>query len=330
MDLAIARTNYLRPNGLGGYLVRQSDLSSWSRCSLQKFYYDQARHDPSAPQPDALSATVYGTVVHYALQQMEQAMHTGRDDALQMAIATFEFYWQPENIELIAEKVTEWLPRQTYGGLRERGRNTLRTHYELLRKEDSFLLALEYQFAVPIVIDDITHTLTGTIDRLSIRKHNGKPYISLDDNKTGKQPTYLRYNMQGTAYAYASTLPEFWEGWAGSGMAEEPEHFDEETNDRLTSTLDSHGYALHRGQDTDHPLASRRFRWINLQDLKFADGGWRNERDYARLHLAIDGYVRACEAAAYSVTTTGEICRYCPFRKTCGGIGLPHEEAGAP
>ena len=66
------------------------------------------------------------------------------------------------------------------------------------------------------------------------------------------------------------------------------------------------------------------------QDIKFTDGGWRNERDYARFGLAVDAYIRGCEAEVYSVNTTGEICRYCPFRSTCGGIGLPHENAGAP
>ena len=331
MLVDLPRTNHLRENGLGGYLVRQSDLSAWSRCQLQKFYYDQARDNPDAPQPQALSATVYGSVMHYAVMQMEQAMHAGRDDALQLGLATFEHYWHPENVELIAERVTEWLPRQTYGGLRERGKRVLTDYYDILRTEDSFLLALEYEFAVPLVIDDVTHTLTGTIDRLSIRKHYTKPYVSLDDNKTGKQHTYLRYNMQGTAYAYASTRPEFWDGWAESGK-DGLEHFDVETAARIAFMFDSWGYRLHAGQTSraDKPLASRRFRWINLQELKYVDGGWRNDRDYARLHLAVDAYLRGCEAGIYSVNTTGEICRYCPFRKTCGGLGLPDENAGQP
>jgi hypothetical protein len=321
-QLDVPRTNHLRANGQGGYVVRQSDLSAWSRCQLQKFYYDQAKADPTAPQPQALSATVYGTVMHYAVQQMEQAMHAGRDDALQLGIATFEHYWHPENVELIAERVTEWLPRQTYGGLRERGKRVLRDYYDLLRTEDSFLLALEYEFHVPLVIGDVTHTLSGTIDRLSIRKHYTKPYVSVDDNKTGRVPTYLRYNMQGTAYAYATTLPDFWDDVPAEDVA------------RIESMFESWGYRLYdagyMASKDERPLASRRFRWIDLKDLKFIDGGWRNERDYARLHLAVDAYVRGCEAGVYSVNTTGEICRYCPFRKTCGGLGLPDENAGQP
>lgn len=321
--------SYLRPNGHGGYIIRQSDLSSWSRCQLQKFYNDRARNDPDAPQPQALSATVYGTVVHYALQQMELMMHEGREDALDVALRTFEHYWNPENITGIAERITEWLPRQTYGGLRARGRIAIRDHYLLLKNDDSNVLALEYQFAVPMELNGRLHTFTGTIDRLSIRKQARKPYISLDDNKTGKQPTYLRYHMQGTAYAWASTVPEFWTGWAGSGLGE-LEHFDDETIGRLDGLFSSWGYRLHSGTHGEQSLASRRFRWINLQEIKFADGGWRNERDYARLGLAVDAYVRACENEIYAVNTTGEICKYCPFRTTCGGIGLPHENAGAP
>lgn len=325
--LELARGNYLRPNGHGGYIIRQSDLSSWSYCQLRKYYEDRARADENAPQPQSLSATVYGTVVHYALQIMEEAMHEGNDDALDLGLRTFEHYWA--NPAELGEHIDEWLPRQTYGGLRERGRITLRDHHKLLSTDESWLLALEYQFAVPLHIDGRLHTLTGTADRLAIKKYNRKPYLSIDDNKTGKQPTYLRYNMQGSVYAWASTQQEFWRGWPESGM-DELATFEDETVDRLQDSLTSHGYRLYDAQEGDLPLAARRFRWINLQDIKFADGGWRTDRDYARAHLAIDAYIRACEQGIYSVNTTGEICRYCPFRKTCAGVGLPDENAGAP
>jgi hypothetical protein len=325
--LELARGNYLRPNGHGGYIIRQSDLSSWSRCNLQKFYYDRAANDPDAPQPASLSATVYGTVVHYALQVLETGMHEGDPEALERALSTFRHFWtHPDEL---GERITEWLPRQTWGGLKQRGQIAIRDHHALLEGDDSLLMALEYQFAVPLMIDGRLHTVTGTIDRLSTKRWNRKPYLSLDDNKTGKQPTYLRWNMQGSVYAWASTLQEFWQGWPDSGMGDLAT-FDFEFVDRLRDTFDSHGYKLHVEQDGDKPLAARRFRWINLQDIKFADGGWRHERDYARAHLAIDAYIRACEAEIYSVNTTGEVCRYCPFRKTCAGVGLPDEDEGTP
>lgn len=329
--LELARENYLKPNGLGGYIIRQSDLGSWSRCQIQKFYYDRAAANPDAVQPEQLSATVYGTVVHYALMIMEQALNEGQEpeDALALAVRTFEHYWDPNHLVELGERITTWLPRQTYGGLRERGRIAIRDYFKLRTSDESWLLALEYQFAVPVVIGEVTHTLTGTIDRLSIRKQARKPYLSIDDYKTGKQPTYLRHNMQGSAYAYASTRPEFWSGWGESGKGE-LETFDEETITRLDAMFSSWGYKLHSGSHWELPLASRRFRWINLQEIKFADGGWRHERDYARFHLAVDAYVRACEHGIYAVNQIGEVCTYCSFRKTCAGAGLPDEAAGAP
>jgi hypothetical protein len=327
--LEFAHDNFLRPNGHGGYIIRQSDLSSWSYCPLRKYYEDRARADASAPQPATLSATEYGTVMHYVLMNMEIAVHEGAKNALEQAIASFEHYWQPENIGAVASPITEWLPRQTYGGLRDRGRNTIRAYYDLLKGDDSKVLALEYQFAIPLELNGRLHTLTGTVDRLSIRRQSSKPYISLDDFKTGKQVTYLRHNQQGHAYAWASTRPEFWTGWPDSGLGA-LETFDADAIGALDELFSSWSYRLHSGSHWEHPLASRRFRWINLQDVKYVDGGWRTDRDYARLLLAIDGYIRSMEAGAYHPNLKGEPCAFCSFRKTCGGVGLPAEGAGAP
>jgi hypothetical protein len=329
-DLEFAHDSYLRPNGHGGYIIRQSDLSSWAYCPLRKFYEDRARADRDAPQPATLSATEYGTVMHYVLMNLELAYHEGAENALEQAIASFEHYWQPENIGAVASPITEWLPRQTYGGLRDRGRAAIKAYYDLLKGDDSRLLALEYQFAIPLPINGRLHTLTGTVDRLSIRRQSGKPYLSLDDFKTGKQVTFLRHNQQGHAYGYASTHPAFWQGWEDSGL-QTTESFVGEQLGKLSEYFESHGYRLHDGSlNTQHPVASRRFRWINIKDVKYVDGGWRNERDYARLLLGIDGYIRAAEAGAYPPNLKGEPCAFCSFRKSCGGVGLPAEGAGAP
>jgi hypothetical protein len=312
----LAQTNYLTPNDRGGYLVSASGLSSWSRCQLQRFYEMRARHDPDAPQSRNLSATVYGSVAHYALMNLEQMHHEGRDDALRVALATFEHYWLPENTHsLLGYGVEEWLPRQTWAGLKERGKRLLRDYYDVLRKDDGRLLALEYEFKVPIVIDGREHTVQGAIDRMALRKYYNKPYLSLEDFKTGKQPPYLRHNMQGTVYAWVTTQRAFWD------------QFPAETVDALERSFRSYGYDLFPGAGKD---ASRRFRWINLQEIKFADGGWRTERDYARMELAIDAYVRGWEAGVFSVNTVGEVCRHCDFRRICGGVGLPEDKAGAP
>lgn len=329
-DLELARDNFLTYNPLGGAIVRQSDLASFARCSLEHFYEKRAARDPDAPQPKNLSATVFGSIVHYALMMLERLHHEGRDDALDVALATFHHYWEPENIPLLTgERIDEWLPRQTWAGLKARGKLTITDYYALLQTDSKTLLGLEYQFAVPIEVDGRTHTLTGTVDQLSIRRYDRKPYISLDDFKTGKKKTWLRWNNQGTAYAYATTRPEFWHGWEESGMGELPT-FDPKTVSGLAAMFDSWGYRLHSYLPGDKPLASRKFRWINMQEVRITDGGWRTERDHARLALAVDAYVRSCEAGVYAVNTEGEICRYCSFRRTCGGVGLPPEESGRP
>jgi RecB family exonuclease len=327
--LELADQPQLKANPHGGYIIRQSDLGAWARCQLQKYYVERARLDLTAPQPEQLSATAFGTVMHYALMLLEQLHHEGDNTACEKAVATFEHYWHPDNIEkLTSGRITQWLPRQTYGSLRDRGRRSLRDYYKLLCKDEANLLALEYQFAVPIRVNGRTHTLTGTIDKLNVAFSYSKPYVEIRDFKTGRQPTYLRYNQQGSAYAYSTTRLEFWTGWDESGCDLFPT-FDGDTVGMLERTFAAHKFRLHHRHLVDHPEASRRFRWINMADLKNVDGGWRNEKDYARLKLALDAYVRANEAGVYSPTTTGEVCVYCAFRGVCGGVALPDESYGS-
>lgn len=660
-DLEIARGNILRPNGHGGFVIRQSDLSSWAWCPLRKFYEERARRNPDAPQPQILSATTYGSVVHYALQVMEKAIHEGREDALDLALKTFAYYWHPSHTEELdgVRRVNEWIARQSYDGLLARGKAVIKDWYELTTSDkDSTLLALEYQFAVPMEIDGRLHTLTGTIDRLEIGRYYRKPILRASDYKglaldtplptptgwttmgavqvgdellgsdgrpvrvtlksnihdrpcyeirfddtstivadnvhlwtvvhgpsgqtvretvntdrlcalcalgevvridnasplelppvdlpidpyvlgawigdgnrgrgvitkpdqelfdiitsrghsigkaqidprtgcqtrtilglqrelrdagylgrkavpsiylrgsrqqrldllrglmdtdgcwhktrrraiftttdkalaeavrelvvslgwkgtlftsqrtgfgrtvtaydlwftpvvdnpfsltrkstlvdtldrpptqiawrrqikevrpvpsvptqciqvdaanslylageqmvpthnTGRQPYGLRWNQQGSAYSWATTLPSFWFGWPESGMGELPT-FDRDDVERIENLFASWGFRLHEDSPGDAPLAARKFRWINLQEIKFADGGWRTERDYARLKLAVDGYIRSCEAEAYAVNMSGDKCQWCSFQKTCGGVGLPGIDEGRP
>ena len=644
--------DFLKPNGLGGYKISVSALSSWSRCPLAKFYDDRARYVQDAPQPKRLSATQFGSVMHVVLMQMDRAIHEGEENALEQAIRTFEHYWDPNNITAICERVDTWIGKQTYGGLRDKGRTALRNLYEVLSREDVWRLAHEYHFAVPIIVNGRTHTLNGFVDRLSIKKHsNRRPYLCTDDWKglpvdtpiptpggwvrmgdlrpgdqviggdgrpanvigksevntrpcyritfddrseivadnvhlwtistgetlstdelykrfaardslrilnggalqlpeadlgidpyllgawlgdgnrwrgvitkgddelfeilkgrghklgkrqvskvsecpsytilglqaalsdadllgrkfipgaylrgsarqrvellrglmdtdgtwnkarrravfcsgdlelahgvhelvvslgwkarlhtvkrtgfgrtvdshevhftpvdinpfalsrkadlvdtldysatqrprrrliksivrvgemetaciavdspgnlylcgeqmvpthnSGKQHKNLRQHLQGTAYSYASTLPEFWLGWPDSGLGE-LEPFSSEAIGAIEEGFNAWGFKLHRGSDSELPLASRRFRWGNVMDARFADGGWRSERDYARLALVVDGYVRAREVRAYSANTEGEVCGHCSHQTYCGGIGLAQAAEGAP
>lgn len=323
----------IRRNEHGGLIIRQSDLSSWSRCNLQKHYNDTAKHDPTAPQPKRLSATQFGTVVHYALLTMEKLHHAGKAEALDIGLSTFEHYWDPQNITSITEPVDVWIARQTYGGLRDRGRTMLRSYYEMLQKDDGKLLALEYEFAVPFHSNGRTHTITGTVDRLAVRKYYGTPYIAIEDFKTGRQPYYLRQNIQGTTYSYASLQPEFWQ-------SDIYPSFDPETMKGMEHYFAKMGYRLHSGtpevwwsgpaQKTITELASRRFRWINMQEIKYADGGWRGPHDYARLQVVIDEYVKAQEADVHVPVLDGVVCQYCPYQRSCCGVGLAERDHGMP
>ena len=282
----------LERNSAGGYRFRQSTLSAAQRCYRQAHYY------ATAAAQEQSSAMAYGTVVHHAIHVLERYRDLGQ------AQATFAHYWHPENLpELCDRGIDYWLPRQSYGVLRQRGLGAIKGYWELLRDDESQLLGLEYSFEV--AVDDTIHTLGGTIDRLAVRYWNRKPYLEIGDFKTGKRPTYLRHNLQGHAYAYASTRPEFWTGFAAVGA--DPVKLWQQYRE-----------------------LPRRFRWIDLRDIKHVDGGWRSERDYARLKLAILELAALVDAGVYPMTLSGEACQYCPFRESCGGMGVAADTEGAP
>ena len=290
--------------------IRQSSLSSYGRCAQQKKLDDLAGQG-IGPRRSNLSRTVYGTVMHHALQTLESDYHAGSGTALERAKSTFAYYWMPDNLPELAalgnaelvHGIDEWLPRDTYGGMRSRGLKALEDYYDLLTSDDGQLLALELFFEVPIDLEEMgQHTLSGTVDRLAIRRFKAKPYLSIEDFKTGKQPPWLRYSVQWTVYSYAARHLEFWQPWG------------DQAEERWQTYL---GWA-HRGT------------WIDIRLNKRVDAGWRSEQDYARLKVALKEYVKAVEADIYPLTLTGETCLYCPFKKTCGGVPVPDEDAGKP
>jgi len=286
-------------NNRGGYVFRQSTIGAWQRCAMQAHYLASG-----APR-EQLSATAYGSVVHHALHVLE------RYGDLDQALATFEHYWHPDNIGELCDPVDVWLPRQTYGGLRSRGLRALRDYADLARSDEADILALEYTFTVPITGTD--HDLTGTVDRLTIRKQRTIPYLSLDDHKTGKKPAYLRHAVQGTAYCYATTQRAFWDGFDAAPV-------------QLHRRGELDGAALFELTKT----WARRFRWIDLMHIEHHDGGWRSERDYARLRMAVNQIAACIDADIYPMTLSGDTCTYCAFRSICGGIGIASDDEGAP
>lgn len=291
--------------------IRQSDLASYARCPQQKHLKDLAKAG-LVKRPSNLSRTVYGTVMHHAVQIMETLHAQGDPNALEVAKSTFAHYWMPENLPELGQLgghpelvhgIDEWLPRDTYGGMRAKGLQAITDYYELLCSDDGLLLALEINFRVPIDLGPYgQHVLTGTADRVAIRKYLRKPYISVEDLKTGRQPTYLRYSLQWTVYCWASLQPEFW--------ADFPD-----ADER---------WQLYSGW-------ARRGRWIDLRENKIKDCGWRAEADYARMFVALQEYVRAVEADIYPLSISGETCLWCDFRDgTCGGVPVPEETDGRP
>lgn len=287
------------------YLIRQSDLQSWAYCP-QRF-----RLERLGTREANNSASAFGTVMHHALHHYERS----RD--LDGALATFEYYWHPLHLEELTEPIPRdgWLPKHSYGELRERGLRIIREYAEFMRFDEHEVLALEYQFVVPVA--GTPHYLTGTVDRLSVRWHKRREILSIDDLKSGRQKWNLRHNVQGHAYAYASTRPEFWVGAEAKG----------ERPFEGTVGIACDGFGSDRGTELALRFddAQRRFNWINLTDGKQVDGGPRGGLDYQRLALAVSQVAASMDAGIYPLTVTGDTCTYCPFRHSCGGVGIADE-----
>lgn len=302
--------------------IRQSDLASFQRCAMQQHLYEE-QEAGTGKRGETLSATVFGTVMHYAAMILEKYHHDGREDALDVALATFTHYWMPENLPALEPQgIDVWLPRQTYGGLRERGLRSLRDYYDVLRKDDGILLALEHTFDVPITLDDGSHhVLHGTADRLAIRFYKRKPYLSIEDFKTGKKPAYLSFATQWTVYAYASEHAVFWSP------------FTTEDFEDLLRRLNSKKLDLFHTPD-NFEVIPRRGRWLALgaEGFSISDAGWRGAHHYARLRVQLAEYVKARKLGVHPLTVDGHICTYCPFARNgaCGGVPVPGVDEGKP
>lgn len=290
--------------------VHQSELSSFARCA-QAYSLERAGH-----QTVQTSALTYGTVLHHCLLNVfEREFRTGTQwsHALRMALDTFTHLWHPLHIEEITPPVERWLPNQSYVGMLRRGQEDISWYAGHVLDEDDEVLATEYGFAVPIegtwdYERREPHVLAGSIDKLSIRRQGRDRYVLVDDVKTGKDHTYLRQNLQFTAYAYASTRPQFWHGWKGE------DGFGARAGELVTFTA---------------PLA-RRARWISLKSRKALDAGWRGPDDYSRLAVAVMQFFASVNADIFPLNISGDTCQYCNVAPHCAGVGVPGTEHGAP
>lgn len=288
-----------------------SQLGAWERCPTQyRFERIEKR------QGVGLSATVYGTVMHHALHAFErklaellavgQPQPEAITEALDVALATFDYYWHPLHVEEVAgQQVDVWLRFDSYGSLRQKGLNTLRHYAELWPLDKHELLSLEHAFEVPV--DGTEHTISGYVDRLVVRYRKRVPVLDTDDWKSGKLKTYLRHHLGLTVYAYASTKIEFWLPFAAQGLDPEEMH----------------------ARYADLP---RHTNWYDLKGLKIVDAGFRGPIDYRRLARACEEVARSVEAGIFPLRISGETCEFCPHRAYCpdGVEGLPDESHGAP
>lgn len=300
-----------------------SQLGTWERCPTQyRFEKVEGR------EGSALSATVYGTVVHHGVHTFERKVHelvaegmdvyAAMEQAKAIALDTFDYYWHPSHLMEVAgvPQIDEWLGygafRDTYGYLRQKGFDAIEKYAELWRADQHQLLSLEHPFEVPVVgtVDDITgepHTISGYVDRLVIRWKSRKPILDTDDWKTGRKKTHLRYHLGLTVYSYASTQVEFWKPFEDQGVSAEEMH----------------------ARFADIP---RHTVWYDLKSFERCDGGYRAERDYARLARAVTEVARSVQHGIFPLRISGETCFYCPHKAYCPepDIGLPDDTEGAP
>lgn len=294
-------------------IVHQSDLSSWARCPAS-FGYQRA----GLPRKQ-LSATAYGSVIHHALQVFERARHNdglSYQQAVDLAVETFVYYWNPLNISEICEPVDEWIARDTMQGLHRKGIETLRAWCEMIRDSQEELLATEYSFIVPI---DGTwdydlgepHVLAGSIDRFSLKYLKRTLVVETSDYKSGREYKYLRHNLQFTAYSYATTKREFWVGWRGED-----------------------GFGPDRGEELHQRTLglARHGTWINLKKSppEMQDAGYRGPQDYARFAVAVDQVMASIAADIFPLQLKGDVCEFCEYQRVCGGVGVPDKDHGAP
>jgi hypothetical protein len=253
--------------------LRQSLLKQFASCPRQ-FYYS---HVLNLGEESVGSLTVLGSVWHYAVEVYE---NYGYD--LTLALRTFNHYW--DHPEELGEHIDFWHRGGTKETLRKRGIQMLEKYDHLAPWTEGRLIGTELRFEVPLG----EHVLSGTIDKLWYRP--GLSALEVIDFKTGSYvPERLKFNVQFTAYCYATERPEFWgsvPGWED-------------------------GYERFAGW-------SRGGHWFHARNTKMYNAGYRTEQDYQRLLLQANEMERSIEQQIFPLDYSGSTCGYCPFTEICG------------
>jgi len=262
---------------------RQSFLKRFMSCPAQAKFAEIDQ----LPEPENFKQ-VFGTIVHYCLEQMNLGMPP---DA---ALALFDDLWL--NPDKLGCNPTV-MPRMTsYGGLSNKGAEILHNFAGKYRWEDRTFVASEHRFLVPFG----RHELTGTIDLLELRKnHKGTELLRVCDYKTNtRKPTWaeLAANIQFTVYSYATTQREFWVGNGDEfpGLPNGEEMFEALTN------------------------VARRSIWYHLWTGQELDAGTRSEAEFRRLYRLCDQIDKAIQLDVFVPDISGSTCIFCPFTEPCG------------
>lgn len=268
------------------FVLRQSDLSSWGKCPLMYKW----QHIDKVPRLQSGSLT-FGTIVHDVVMHMEISQDV---DA---AVARFVELWIDPTLLGAEYKIDYYVRGTNWKKYLEEGQRMIRDWWEIIKWESDVVLAREYEFDVPIGDGHILH---GTIDKLALRHHpkHGRLLLISDYKTNSKTPTYewLADNLQFTAYAYATTQPEFWTNLPNGA---------------------------HLAQDTAH--LPRRGEWVSLKGPRRLDAGERDQVQYNRLIMAANGLADSVAMRIFVPNISGENCRWCEFRENCGLPPVPDD-----
>lgn len=264
----------------GGMVVRQSDLKNWQKCPLIWRY----QHIDKLPRMQSGSLT-YGSIIHDCVYFLE----TTRD--LPGAIARFYAFWDTPTALDPEYKIDYFVRGTNWKKYYELGPAILRHWWNIIQWDADAVIAREHEFDVPI---GDGHVLHGTADKVTIRynaKVGGRVLLISDYKTNNKKPTYdyLAEDLQFTAYAYASTRPEFWAGLPN-------------------------GEALF----ADVAQLPRYGEWVALTEPKRLDAGVRTQRHYNRLIGAVNALALSVAMRIFVPTVSGESCRWCDYRTPCG------------
>jgi hypothetical protein len=261
--------------------VRQSLLKSFSACPRQYYYSSVLDLGPEKVG----SLTIFGTIIHFVFDVYEQY---GFD--VDLAHRTLDTYWDQPSLIIDPNNgrplhIDYWHYRTNQESLRKRGHKMIDSYHELTPWRIGRLLGTEIPFEVPLG----DHVLTGSIDKLWALR--GQHTLEVVDFKTAAAvPKKLKYNVQFTAYCYATTRPEFWAQFdAGEEL-----------------------YGVYKS-------FTRKGLWYHARTGKVYNAGARTEDDYRRLLLQADEMERAINTGVFPLDYSGENCGWCPFAdEICG------------